>query len=223
MGGRGHAAQAPALRVGVDKMKTFGPPSPLSSILFPAFAEAASRRQALREEEVFCGVIFFDQSYYNLENLMKKRKKKRRDIPRRLKRRDWARERRSILEGVSKDSPSLSQAYQLTQKASRVGFDWPNIEGVLNKLDEEMREFREALFLQNRRRVREEIGDLLFVMANVARFLRIHPEQALKKTLHKFISRFHYIERSLYREGKSLRQSNLIEMDRLWEESKKNG
>ena len=130
-------------------------------------------------------------------------------------------QRRSVLEGVSKDSPSLSQAYQLTQKASRVGFDWPNIEGVLNKLDEEIREFREALLLQNRRRVREEIGDLLFVMANVSRFLHIHPEEALKKTLDKFVSRFHYIERSLYREGKSFRQSNLIEMDHLWEESKK--
>jgi tetrapyrrole methylase family protein/MazG family protein len=128
---------------------------------------------------------------------------------------------RSVLEGVSKDSPSLSQAYQLTQKASRVGFDWPNVEGVLNKLDEEMREFREALFLQDRRRVREEIGDLLFVMANVARFLHIQPEKALIKTLDKFVSRFHYIERGLYREGRSFRQSNLIEMDRLWEESKR--
>jgi len=130
-------------------------------------------------------------------------------------------QRRSVLEGVSKDSPSLSQAYQLTQKASRVGFDWPNIAGVLNKLDEEMGEFREALFLQNRKKTREEIGDLLFVMANVSRFLHIHPEEALKKTLDKFVSRFHYIEHSLHREGKSFRQSNLIEMDRLWEESKK--
>jgi tetrapyrrole methylase family protein/MazG family protein len=102
-----------------------------------------------------------------------------------------------------------------------VGFDWPNIEGVLNKLDEEMGEFREALSLQNRRRIREEIGDLLFVMANVSRFLEINPEEALKKTLEKFVSRFHYIETSLQREGKSFLQSNLIEMDRLWEESKK--
>jgi len=122
---------------------------------------------------------------------------------------------------VSKDSPSLSQAYQLTQRASKVGFDWPSREGVLSKLDEEMREFREALSLQNRRRIREEIGDLLFVMANVSRFLQINPEEALKKTLDKFVSRFHYIETSLYSEGKTFLQSNLIEMDRLWEESKK--
>jgi tetrapyrrole methylase family protein/MazG family protein len=152
---------------------------------------------------------------------MKMRKRRGRDISRRLKGRNSIREWRSILEGVSKDSPSLSQAYQLTQKASRVGFDWPNIQGVLNKLDEEMREFREALFLQNRKKTREEIGDLLFVMANVSRFLHIHPEEALKKTLDKFVSRFHYIEHSLHREGRSFRQSNLIEMDQLWEESKK--
>ena len=149
------------------------------------------------------------------------KKNRERVAPRRLKRRDPEREWRSILEGVALDSPSLSLAYQLTQKASRVGFDWPDIEGVLNKLDEEIREFREALFLQDRRKIREEIGDLLFVMANVSRFLHIHPEEALKKTLDKFVSRFHYIEASLRREGKSLRQSDLVEMDRLWEESKK--
>jgi tetrapyrrole methylase family protein/MazG family protein len=152
---------------------------------------------------------------------MKMRKKRGRDISRWLKGRNSIREWRSVLEGVSKDSPSLSQAYQLTQKASRVGFDWPNIAGVLNKLDEEMREFREALFLQNRRKTREEIGDLLFVMANVSRFLHIQPEEALKKTLDKFVSRFHYIEQSLHREGRSFHQTNLIEMDQLWEESKK--
>jgi tetrapyrrole methylase family protein/MazG family protein len=153
---------------------------------------------------------------------MKMTKKKGRDTHRRLKKRDSIGDWRSVLDGVSKDSPSLSQAYQLTQKASRVGFDWPNIEGVLNKLDEEIKEFREALFLQNRRRIREEIGDLLFVMANVSRFLHIHPEEALSKTLDKFVSRFHYMEHSLYREGRSIHQSNLIEMDHLWEESKRN-
>jgi tetrapyrrole methylase family protein/MazG family protein len=142
-------------------------------------------------------------------------------ISRRLNRRDAKKEWRSVLEGPSRDSSSLSQAYQLTQKASRVGFDWPNIEGVLNKLEEELGEFKEALSLQNKRRIREEIGDLLFVMANVSRFLHIHPEKALKKALAKFVVRFHYIETSLHREGKSFSQSTLIEMDRLWEESKR--
>jgi len=152
---------------------------------------------------------------------MKMKKKSKEVLPRRLKRRGREKEWQSILEGVCKDSPSLSQAYHLTRKASRVGFDWPNIEGVLNKLDEEMREFREALSLQDRRRIREEIGDILFVMANVSRFLQIDPEEALKKTLDKFMSRFHYIETSLHRARKSFRESTLIEMDRLWEESKR--
>jgi len=152
---------------------------------------------------------------------MKIKKTKRKVVPRCSKRRNLKIEWRSLLEGVPKDSPSLSQAYQLTQRASRVGFDWPNMEGVLKKLDEELGEFREALFLQNRERIREEMGDLLFVLANVSRFLQINPEEALKKTLEKFISRFQYIEKALHQKGKSLQQSDLIEMERLWEESKK--
>ncbi len=116
---------------------------------------------------------------------------------------------------------SLSLAYQLTKQASRVGFDWPDIRGVLNKLDEELEEFRKALSLKDKKRIREELGDLLFVMANIARFLRIDPERALRRTVKKFISRFHYIETTLRKQGKSFRQSNLFEMDQLWEEAKR--
>jgi tetrapyrrole methylase family protein/MazG family protein len=152
---------------------------------------------------------------------MKTIKNRRKVVHRKLEIKNPKKKWRSILERVPKDSPSLSQAYQLTQKASRVGFDWPNIEGVLKKMDEEMKELKEALSLQNRKRIREEIGDLLFVLVNVSRFLQINPEEALKRTLDKFISRFHYIESSLHKEGKSIHQSNLIEMDKLWEESKK--
>jgi tetrapyrrole methylase family protein/MazG family protein len=129
--------------------------------------------------------------------------------------------KRSILEGVRKDSPSLLRAYQLTKIASQAGFDWPNIAGVLKKLDEEIEEFKETLSLRNRRRIMEELGDLLFVLTNIARFLHINPEEALRRTLEKFTMRFHYIETSLRKKGKSLHQSNLIEMDRLWEEAKK--
>jgi uncharacterized protein YabN with tetrapyrrole methylase and pyrophosphatase domain len=95
------------------------------------------------------------------------------------------------------------------------------VKGVLKKLDEEMKEFREALSLRKRHRLREEIGDLLFVIVNIARFLEIDPEAALRRTTEKFISRFHYIERSLQKKGKTLQESNLLEMDRLWEEAKK--
>ena len=116
---------------------------------------------------------------------------------------------------------SLSLAYRLTRKVSKLGFDWPNLKGVLNKLDEEMMELREALSLQNRSKIREELGDLLFVLVNLSRFLQIDPERALRKTVEKFMLRFHYIETSLQKKGKSFRQSNLVEMDRLWDEAKK--
>jgi MazG family protein len=129
--------------------------------------------------------------------------------------------RGSILEGVSGGLSSLSLAYRLTEKASGVGFDWPDMKGILKKLDEEMKEFREALSLQKRHRIREEIGDLLFVIVNIARFLDIDPEAALRRTIEKFTSRFHYIERSLQKRGKTLQESSLFEMDRLWEEAKK--
>jgi tetrapyrrole methylase family protein / MazG family protein len=116
---------------------------------------------------------------------------------------------------------SLLLAYHLTKKASRVGFDWPDIRGVLKKLDEELKEFREALSLKDKKRIGEELGDILFVMANIARFLRIDPEEALRRTVKKFVSRFHYIETSLRNDGKSFRRTNIFEMDRLWEEAKR--
>ena len=127
----------------------------------------------------------------------------------------------SILEGVSEDLSSLSLAYRLTERASGVGFDWPDVKEILSKLDEEIKEFRQALSLQKRNRIGEEIGDLLFVIVNIARFLKIDPEAALRRTIEKFTSRFHYIERSLQEKGKTLHESNLLEMDRLWGEAKK--
>ena len=122
---------------------------------------------------------------------------------------------------MPKVSSSLSRAYDLTKKAARLGFDWPDIEGVFEKMDEEMTELKNAIALQNRRKIREELGDLLFVMVNIARFLRINPEEALDKTIEKFLSRFHYIETSLQKEGKLLQHATTSEMDRLWEEAKR--
>ena len=128
---------------------------------------------------------------------------------------------KSVIKTFPVGLSSLLLAYHLTKRVSRLGFDWPNLSGVLEKLDEEVKEFREALSLHHRRRIREEMGDLIFVLVNIARVLRINPEEALKRTVKKFILRFRYIERSLYKKGKSLHQSNLIEKDQLWEEAKK--
>ena len=129
----------------------------------------------------------------------------------------------SILKGIPHDLPSLSHAYRLTRRASRLGFDWPDLSGVLNKMEEELREFREALSLRDRRHTAEELGDLLFVLVNVARVLGIDPEKALKGTIKKFSSRFRFIETSLRQAGKSFHQSDLAEMDRLWDEAKRRG
>jgi uncharacterized protein YabN with tetrapyrrole methylase and pyrophosphatase domain len=131
------------------------------------------------------------------------------------------RKARKTIKSLPLNSSSLSLAYQLTENVSRLGFDWPDLKGVLKKLDEEMKEFREALSLKDRRRMREEIGDLFFVLVNLSRFLGIDPEGALRKTVEKFISRFNYVETSLRKKGKSFCHSNLIEMDQLWEEAKK--
>ncbi len=127
----------------------------------------------------------------------------------------------SLLTGLPSKESSLTQAYRLTTKVSKVGFDWPNMKGVLKKLDEELGEFRRALRLKDRKTISDELGDLLFVLVNVARVLQIHPEKALRRTIQKFISRFRYVERALHRKGKSLKQSNLSEMDHLWEEAKR--
>jgi tetrapyrrole methylase family protein / MazG family protein len=123
----------------------------------------------------------------------------------------------------SKDKPlsPLAYAHALSRRASRLGFDWPDLSAVLEKLDEEIEELKRAVPLQDRARISEEIGDLFFVLVNIARFLRIDPEKALMGTLKKFRSRFRYIETSLRKAGKSFRQSNMVEMDRLWEEAKR--
>ncbi len=127
---------------------------------------------------------------------------------------------KSAIHSLPLNVSSLSLAYQLTQKVSRIGFDWPTIDGVLEKWEEEIKEFKQAYSLKNRKKMGEEIGDLLFVLVNLSRVLRINPDTALRKTILKFIARFQYIEKSLYKKGLSLRQSNLIEMDQLWEEAK---
>lgn len=127
----------------------------------------------------------------------------------------------SLLDGIPEDLPSLSRANRITRRVSSAGFDWPDLAGILTKMDEEKKELREALSSGEQRKIREEIGDLLFVLVNLARFLRIDPEDALRRTIEKFISRFHYIETSLQKKGKKLLQSGLIEMDDLWEEAKR--
>lgn len=129
----------------------------------------------------------------------------------------------SILSGVPAHTPALLKAYRIQQKASRVGFDWEKIHDVVKKLEEEIGEFKEALDSQNRDHLVEEIGDILFCIANISRFLSINPEEALKKTIDKFMARFRYIEKEAALAGKELSEMTLAEMDALWEKAKTAG
>jgi tetrapyrrole methylase family protein / MazG family protein len=128
----------------------------------------------------------------------------------------------SLLDGVSKGLPAIMEAFQMTTKASRVGFDWPDAAGVEAKLDEEVRELREATSIQpaDPSAVQGEIGDLLFVVVNLARLRGIDPESALKGANRKFRRRFRHIEDRLREGGRGPADSNLEEMDALWDEAK---
>lgn len=118
------------------------------------------------------------------------------------------------------DYPALFKAYQLQKKAAKVGFDWDRAEEVWQKLEEEIGEVKEALAIENRDKVEDEFGDVLFVLANLARFYKINPETALSRANEKFIRRFNYIEERLKEAGKDLNDASLEEMDALWNEAK---
>lgn len=126
----------------------------------------------------------------------------------------------SILDGVPKDLPALIKAYRVQNKAGRVGFDWDNIADVVAKISEELGEFKESLKTNDRDRIEDELGDLLFSIVNLARKIEISPEDALRRTIRKFTARFQYIEKSLKEKGVSIKDASLEEMDELWEEAK---
>ena len=128
--------------------------------------------------------------------------------------------RPSALDGVPRDLPALLRAHRLQEKASRVGFDWDDLAGLLEKLDEEMAEFRAACAGGGGPRAAAELGDLLFTLVNVARFLNANPEEALRGTIGRFIHRFQYLEDQMHRAGLSMGPETREEMERLWTESK---
>jgi MazG family protein len=127
----------------------------------------------------------------------------------------------SLLDGVSKGLPAVMEAFQLTTKAGRVGFDWPDAQGVLQKLDEEVSELRGVLTRPgDPARVQDELGDVLFVLVNLARRLGVDPESALKSSNRKFRRRFKHVEDGLRARGRTPAESTLPEMDALWDEAK---
>jgi MazG family protein len=126
-----------------------------------------------------------------------------------------------LLGSVPRALPALVEAQQLTSRAAHVGFDWENAAQVLEKLHEELAEFDEARRGASQDALEDELGDLLFVLVNLARFVQVDPEQALRRTNAKFRARFGYVERRLAEQGKSLSGASLDEMETLWQEAKK--
>ena len=125
-----------------------------------------------------------------------------------------------VLDGVAVGLPALLRAVKLQKRAARVGFDWPSTDQVIDKIIEESRELVEARDTLTQDEVEEEMGDLLFVVANLARHLNVDPEAALRRTNAKFIRRFNAVEDALIAKGSSPEQSNLEEMDALWDAAK---
>jgi tetrapyrrole methylase family protein/MazG family protein len=128
----------------------------------------------------------------------------------------------SMLDSVSTKLPAVMEAFQMTTKVSRVDFDWPDVPSVLEKLDEEVDELKEAVSNENasHQEVAGEVGDLLFVAVNVARLMGIDPESALKSSNRKFRRRFRYIEGRLREQGRKPADSDHVEMDKYWDEAK---
>jgi ATP diphosphatase len=126
----------------------------------------------------------------------------------------------AFLSGIPSSLPALVRAAKLTEKASKVGFDWPQTEQVVDKIHEELNEVAEAAATSSKDRVEDEIGDLLFAVANLARHHGIDPEAALRRTNAKFERRFGAIETALAAAGRSLQEASLDEMEQLWTEAK---
>ena len=129
-------------------------------------------------------------------------------------------ENKSLLAGVPQSMPALLKASRLTEKAARVGFDWRRTEDVFDKVDEEIAELREAVASGDPTHVEEEIGDLLFTIANLARKVNVNPEEALQSTNRKFMRRFESMEGNVRQRGQDLDQLELEEMDQLWDQAK---
>lgn len=125
-----------------------------------------------------------------------------------------------VLDDVPIGLPALARAAKLTKRAARVGFDWPSTAEVVDKLDEEVAELKAELAAGDTEKAAEELGDLLFVMANLARKLGVEPEDALRAANAKFVRRFGFIEAELAEDGRGPEQSDLAEMDGLWNAAK---
>ena len=129
-------------------------------------------------------------------------------------------EKASILDGVAKALPALKRAQKIQKRAARVGFDWPEVKPVFDKIEEEIKEIRHAMEQNDQNAINEEVGDLLFACVNLARHLKVDSEESLRHGTFKFEKRFNYIEEKLNAEGKAFDEHGIEELEELWEIAK---
>lgn len=169
-------------------------------------ADGVCKKLIFRHPHIFGDVKVgsTDEILSNWDDLKRKEKKQETDT--------------STLESVSKSLPSLIRAQKLQKKAAKVGFDWPDVSGALDKVEEELAEVRAAI--DGSGDIEEEIGDLIFAVTNVSRFVKVDSERAAEKTCNKFVRRFADMEKQAAAEGKNLSDLTLSELDALWDKAK---
>lgn len=129
--------------------------------------------------------------------------------------------RTSILDGVPKTLPALARAMEISKRAAKAGFEWPNLDAVVDKLDEEVHELKQELAQGDRKRAAEEIGDLLFTVVNIARWMKVDPEDSLRVMTKRFAARFRQIEDAARESGRPIEEMSIHEMDAIWDQAKK--
>ena len=169
-------------------------------------ADGVCKKLIFRHPHIFGDVKVgsTDEILSNWDDLKRKEKKQETDT--------------ATLESVSKSLPSLIRAQKLQKKAAKVGFDWPDVSGALDKVEEELAEVRAAI--GGNGDIEEEIGDLIFAVTNVSRFVKVDSERAAEKTCNKFVRRFADMEKQAAAEGKNLSNLTLSELDALWDKAK---
>jgi tetrapyrrole methylase family protein/MazG family protein len=130
-------------------------------------------------------------------------------------------DRKSVLDGIPNQLPALMRAMEVSKKAAKTGFEWPDVEGVFDKLHEEIQELKDEIAEGNQSRIKSEIGDILFTVVNVARWQSVDAEEALREMLDRFTTRFKHIERTAEDSGRKISDLSIEEMDEIWNQAKR--